>query len=133
MPLDAQAKASFSPRQRWRIMLNISLTTLVVLAVVVMANYLSHDLFVRLCWSGQARAELSPLTRNFLRSLTNQVKVTLFFDKQDWLYGTASDLLELYHAANPRIGVRAVDVVLDPAGAQQVREQGPVEFHGLPW
>ncbi len=72
--------------------------------------------------AGRPRRSCSPLTRQFVRSLTNQVKVTLFFDKQDWLYGTVSDLLNLYHLANPRITVRAVDV-MDAGAAQKVRTE----------
>ncbi len=94
MPTQPGSEPSFSPRQRWSIILNVTLTTLVVLAVVVMVNYLGRDYFTRLHWGAQAKTELSPHTVNFLRSLTNQVKVTLFYNKKDPLYGTGRQLAQ---------------------------------------
>jgi len=122
MPTQPGPEPTFSPRQRWTIILNVTLTSLFVLAVVVMVNYLGRDYFTRLHWGAQAKTELSPLTVNFLRSLTNQVKVTLFYDKKDPLYGTVANLLNEYHLANPRITIRAVDYLRDRGLALTVRE-----------
>ncbi|MGA2864542.1 MAG: GldG family protein [Verrucomicrobiota bacterium] len=116
------SQPSFSPRQRWSIVLNVCLTTLVLLLVVVMLNYLGRDYFLRLYWSTQTKTELSPQTVHFLRSLTNQVKVTLFYDKEDPLYHTIADLLNEYqNLAKPRLTVQAVDYLRDPGTAQKVR------------
>jgi len=122
MPTPPGSEPSFSPRRRWTIILNVTLTSLFVLAVVVMVNYLGRDYFTRLHWGAQAKTELSPLTVNFLRSLTNQVKITLFYDKKYPLYGTVANLLNEYHLANPRITIRAVDYLRDRGLAQTVRE-----------
>jgi hypothetical protein len=123
MPKPPGAEPSFSPRRRRNIILNVTLSSLVVLAVVVMANYLGRDYFTRSYWGAQGKAELSPLTINFLRSLTNQVKVTLFYNKKDPLYGIVAGLLDEYHLANPRISVQAVDWMLNPDLAQIVRAE----------
>src|SRR6187455_973957 len=100
---------SFSPGQRWRIGIQVTLLTLVVVLVVGMANYLSRDYFTRIHLSTLTRAELSPRTINFLKSVTNRVKVTLYYDKDEPLYSTVVDLLNKYHLANPNITVRRVD------------------------
>jgi len=123
MPKPLAAEPSFSPRRRRNIILNVTLSTMVVLAVVIMVNYLGRDYFTRLYWGAQAKTELSPFTVKFLHSLTNQVSVTLFYDKEDPLYRTIANLLNEYHLANPGITIQAVDYLRDPALAQSVRAE----------
>lgn len=112
---------SFSPARKWGIALQVSLLVLIVLSVVVMANYISRDHFTRFHWSTRTRNVLSPRTLKFLASLTNRVQVTLYYDKEDELYSTALSLLDEYHYANPAISVETVDYQRDPAAAQRVR------------
>ena len=114
-------KSSFSPGRKWSIGLNVLLVVLVVLAVVVMVNYLSRDYSVRLQLSSQTKIQLSPRTLSLLHSITNPVKVILYYDKKEPLYTTVQDLLNEYARANPKISVRTVDYVRDPAGAQQIK------------
>ena len=54
--------------------------------------------------------------------MTNQVKVTLYYDRSDGLYSTVADLLKEYHLANPRITVQSVDYLRDVAAAQKVKD-----------
>ena len=58
-----------------------------------------------------------------LQSLTNQVKVTLYYDSEDEqsLYGTVADLLGEYRLVNPRITVQTVDYIRDPGLAQKIK------------
>src|SRR5215471_5186943 len=91
---------SFSPYRKWGIGLNVALVLLAVLAVVVMVNYLSQDYFVRFHWGERNRHPLSPLTVKYLQSLTNQVKVTLYYDKENTFYTTILDLLKEYKLAS---------------------------------
>ena len=58
-----------------------------------------------------------------LRSLTNQVKVTLYYDTADEesLYSTVADLLGEYRLVNPRITIQTVDYIRDPGLAQKVK------------
>ncbi len=121
MPNQSESQPSFSPRHRWSIILNVILSSLAVLAVVVMLNYLGRDYFTRLYWGALARNQLSSLTVRFLQSLTNQVNVTLFYDKRDPLYRTIANLVDEYRLANPRIAVQSVDYVRDPGLARTVR------------
>ena len=59
-----------------------------------------------------------------LRSLTNQVTVTLYYDTQDdEFYPTILTLLNAYHAVNPNISIRTVDYVRDPGEAEKIKAQ----------
>ena len=123
MATDAHPKPSFSPYRKWGIGLHVFLLLLVVLSVVVMVNYLSQEYFLRFHMSTRTGIELSPRTVGFLRSLTNQVKVTLYYDTGDdeSLYGTVADLLGEYRLVNSRITIQTVDYIRDPGLAQKVK------------
>ena len=58
---------------------------------------------------------------SLLKSLTNQVKVVIYYDKKDPLYSTLSDLLAEYAMANRGISIQAVDYLRDAAAAQKVK------------
>jgi hypothetical protein len=113
MPTDPKPQPSFSPGRRWKIGLDVVVRTVLVLAVVVMVNYLGAHFFGRFFLSSQTRVELSSQTLGILKSLTNHVDVTLYYDKQDDFYPTIIALLNEYRSANPRISVKVVDYVRD--------------------
>ena len=121
MASELQPKPSFSPHRKWTIGLHVALIVLVVLAVVVMVNYLSQDYFKRFHLSNLSKHELSPLTLKLLKSVTNQVKVTLYYDQSDQLYETLTGLLNEYRLANPKISVETIDYLRNPGGAQKVK------------
>src|ERR1035441_8986524 len=124
MATDSHSRPSFSPYRKWGIGLHVLLLVLVVLSVVVMVNYLSRDYFLRFHLSAHTKIELFPRTVSLLRSLTNQVKVTLYYDTDDPFYQPVADLLGEYHNVNPRITVRTVDYLHDPPGlAQTVKDK----------
>jgi hypothetical protein len=121
MATDSHSRPSFSPYRKWGIGLHVFLLILVVLSVVVMVNYLSRDYFLRFHLSGRTRIELFPRTVNLLHSLTNQVKVTLYYDTDEELYQTVTDLLGEYRLVNPKITVATVDYVRDAGAAEKVK------------
>jgi gliding motility-associatede transport system auxiliary component len=100
---------SFSPRQPWTIALNVLASVLAVIAILVMANYLAARHSRRFQWSSDARFQLSPVTKEVLRSLTNQVKVIVFFDRTKPLYSLVADLLTEYRQQSPRVDLEFVD------------------------
>ena len=116
---------SFSPGRRWKIGLDMLARTLLVLAVMVMLNYLGARFFHRFYLSSQTRIELSSRTRGILNSLTNQMTVTLYYDTHDAgnFYPTLLALANEYRAANKNISVRTVDYVNNPAEAAKIKEQ----------
>ena len=83
MATDPQPKPSFSPYRKWGMGLHVFFLVLVVLSVVLMVNYISQEYFLRFHVSTRTTIELSPRTVGFLRSITNRVKVTLYYDAAD--------------------------------------------------
>jgi hypothetical protein len=125
MAQDAEPKPSFSPFRKWVIALNVGLMMALVFGVVVMVNYLSRDYFLRLHVSTHSKVTLSPRTVKFLDSLTNSVKVALYYDKDDPFYATISELLNEYRTLNRHITIRGVDYKRDPGAAQVLRTNYP--------
>jgi gliding motility-associatede transport system auxiliary component len=121
MTEESDSKPSFSPYRKWVIAFNVGLIIALVFAVVVMANYLSRDYFMRVHLSTQSNVHLFPRTVKFLHTITNSVKITLYYDKEDPFYSTIAELLNEYHAVNPRISLRIVDYRRDPGAAQLLR------------
>ena len=112
---------SISLGRRWSISLNVLLSVIAVLALVGMINYLAARHFHRIPVSALAQAELSPQTHRILQSVTNNVLVTIYYDREDDLYELIHGLLKEYKFANARIGVETVDYQRDPAAAQSVK------------
>src|SRR3954447_13117514 len=123
MPADPYSKPSFSPWRKWSIALNVFIIVIVMFAVVGMVNYLSRDYFVRLHWSTAGKIELSPRTLGVLKNMTNQVKITLYYDKEDPLYNTVASLLKEYKLANPKISLQMVDFTRDTGAAQKIKTE----------
>jgi hypothetical protein len=121
MTSDPNSKPSFSPWRKWSIICNLVLLVILVLAVVVMVNYLSRECYLRFHVSTRTEIELSAATKGLLKSLTNQVLVTLYYDKSDALYGPVRDLLNEYTLVNPRITVQTTDYTRDAGAAQKVK------------
>jgi hypothetical protein len=123
MATDSHPRPTFSPHRKWAIGFHVLLLISVVLSVLVMVNYLSRDYFLRFHVSPHSKIDLSPRTVGLLRSLTNQVNVTLYYDRDEEgsLYSTVADLLGEYRLVNPRITVRTVDYIRDAGLAQSVK------------
>ena len=117
------SRPSFTPLRRWRIGFDLTLRTLLVLAVVVMVNYLGAEHFKRIFLSSQTHLQLSPRTLSVVQALTNQVTVTLYYDRQDEYYPTILALINEYRAVNPKITVAAVDYVREAGAAEKISEQ----------
>jgi hypothetical protein len=119
----AKIQPSFSPGRRWKIGFDLALRTALVLAVVVMVNYLGAGFFRRFYLSSQTRGELSTRTLSLLHSMTNQVAVTLYYDTSDEFYPDILALLNEYKTANPKISIKVVDYIRDAGEAEKIKEQ----------
>ena len=102
------SKPSFSPGRRVAIAFDLLVRTAVVLAVVAMLNYIGGRYFHRFYLSSQTRVELSSRTLTVLHTITNQVKVTLYYDKSDPLYTAAINFCHGFGVGVFRV-LRAVD------------------------
>jgi len=123
MSAAAPSRPSFSPASRWAIGLDVVLRTALVLAVVVMLNYLGARFYQRYFLSSQTRVQLSSRTVTVLHSLTNTVSVTLYFDRTDEFFPVIVALLNEYRAVNKNLSVHIVDYVQDPGAAEKVKAQ----------
>lgn len=113
---------SFTPGRRWRAGLNVTLGLLAALAVVVAVNFISRNYFFQRWFvSEHAGARLSSQTLGLLKSLTNDVQITLYYDKDEAMYPAIRALLNEYRLANPRLTVETVDYNRDPVAAQKFR------------
>ncbi len=119
-------RPSFTPRRKWAVAIDIAVRTLIVLAVLVMLNHLGAVFFKRQ-YLKPANDELSPRTKNVLVTLTNEVKVTIYYNRENDFYPTIAALLREYQALNPRITVETVDYVKDAAAALRIKQK-----HKLP-
>jgi ABC-type uncharacterized transport system involved in gliding motility auxiliary subunit len=116
-------QASFSAGRRWSMSLNALVTSVVVLALVLMINYLAARHFTRFSLSQSAQVQLSPQTLRVLGALTNEVKVTVYFDKQEPVYDSVWGLLKEYSFRNSRIKLEQVDYERDPGRASLVKSK----------
>src|SRR5262245_43377528 len=121
MAVEHQAKPRFSLFSKWGIGFNVGLVILIVFLVVVMLNYVSRDYFVRWHLSTRTKYPLHPRTTTFLASLTNNVKVILFYDHNEPLYSTVAELLNEYKLTNPKVRLQIVDYLRDPGAAQKIK------------
>ncbi len=121
MAKDPSTKPSFSSLRRWGIFFSVIISIVAVLALVIMLNYLGARYYARFTWSAATTTQLSSQTLGLLKSITNEVKVVVYYDKKDRLYGSITALLDEYHLANPKISVRCVDYERDAAAALQIK------------
>ncbi|HTR43491.1 MAG TPA: DUF4350 domain-containing protein [Pseudomonadales bacterium] len=122
-PKPSSFPPSFSTARRWKIGLDTVLRTLLVLAVVGMVNYVGFIFSRQYYLSPQTRIELSPRTVGILKTLTNRIDVTVYYDKRDQMYPTIMALLNEYHRLDPHLNVRAVDYLSDPGTAAQIKDK----------
>ena len=123
MPGQPPSPPSFTPFRRWQIGFDLAVRTVLVLAVAVMVNYLSAEFYTRFYLSNQTSVKLSSRTLAVLQSLTNQVTVTLYYDRHDDFYPTIQTLLNEYQDVNHKMVVRTVDYLRDPGAAEAIKRQ----------
>ena len=115
------ALTTFSRSRKWSIALQVAIGVVAFAAIVVMVNHLSARHFKRVHWSNRGSMELTPRTLALLKSMTNRVEVTVFFDSDAALFAPVTQLLEEYIAASPNLTVRKVDLYRNPTAAQSIR------------
>ena len=93
----------FSPARRWLTALNLFLATGAVLALAVMFNCLAAAHFKRSQWADATNFKLSPQTAAILKSLTNDVTITIFYQRKADVYTMISALLASTSTPTPPI------------------------------
>jgi ABC-2 type transport system permease protein len=122
MATPPSSQPSFSPRRKWSIAFSVTLATVAVFALLVGINYLSsRHFFKRFYLSADTRVQLSPRTLSVLKMLTNDVNVTVYYDKEDSLYGDIISLLREYQAHSRKLSVQSVDYLREPGAAAAMK------------
>jgi len=119
--MDAQ-KPSFSSGRKWRIGFHVVVATLSAFALVVMANYLAARHSVRVDWSNAGANKLSASTLRVLAGLTNNVKVIVFFDRNEPLFGQVASMIKDYQLHCAKLDVEFIDYRY-PGRAEVIRRQ----------
>lgn len=114
---------SFSFSRKWSQRINVLVGILSLLAIVVMLNHLATRHYQRHHVRLNDRADLSPLTRRILGTLTNEIRVICYFSREDTLYGDVKELLREYRAASPKLIVDMVDPLRDTTSAQLIKSK----------
>jgi len=114
-------------RRRVAISLNTALELLLAVLLVGMVNYVSFRHYRRADWSRSHYYSLSDKTRNLLGSLTNRVRVVVFFQPQQEIYEDVDNLLKEYVYASPWIEVERVDPDRDLARTEELTRKYQVE------
>jgi hypothetical protein len=116
------SKPSFTRGRPWNVSFHVVLSSLALLGVIAMLNYLAHRHDQRLYLSQISAHKLSPLTLQTLSGLTNTVKIVCLYDRGEALFGAVTTLLKEYQARSSKIELEFVDARM-PGRAQAVRSQ----------
>src|SRR5690606_6944281 len=117
---------SFSPWRRLSIAASVALSIVSVIALAVMSNYLARHYAPRFHWGASNNYRLSALTLGALQSLTNEVRITVFFDRDHPVYPSVRALLREYTANSPRLHVEELDYSRNPVAAKEFRRRFPM-------
>lgn len=93
---------------------------LLVLALVVIANYFGWKYHQRLDWTESDFYSLSERTEQVLAALDEEVEVIVFLDPDNELFEPSRELLARYDAASPHVSVRVMDPERNMLEAQQL-------------
>lgn len=115
------SQPSFWPGRKWRIGSNIALATVALLATLIMINFIAARHFKQFELNAAGQEPLSPLTLRVLDSLTNKVKVLVFYDRRQPLYSAVSKVLNKFQVRCPKLDIEYVDYNFYPGRAEEIR------------
>jgi ABC-2 type transport system permease protein len=98
-----------SQRERLLQHVAINASTLFLIAIVVMLNYLAFRHYERFDWTSQGVFTLSPKSKSVLQSLNKDVDIYLFMAQGEQSYDSTDELLNRYLAASQHVKVHHVD------------------------
>ena len=120
---DPQQLASFSPTVRRVISRRVILAALTAMVCVVLANLLALRNPAQIVLTQSADYSLSPLTKNVLGALTNDVRAVVLFDRQADLFEPVKNLLTEYERMSPSLKLELIDLTRNPARAEEVQQE----------
>jgi len=118
---ETHIQESFSAGKRWSLRVKLIVDLACVVAVAAMMNYLGARYFSRTHLSQNTRQELSSQTGLVLQALTNNVQITIFYDRDQPLFSEVSELVNEYRLLSPKIRVETIDYRTNPTGAEIIK------------
>lgn len=114
------SRPSFEPGRGLRTTFNVVVSSLALLVIVGLLNYLAVTRKVwRLNLSARRTEALSPLTRQILAAQTNEIKITVLFDPENDLYAHVDALLREYSVLCPLLKIQTIDYLRNPGAGLQ--------------
>lgn len=110
-------------RQRGIERATMSASSLLVIAIVLMVNYLAFRHYKRLDWTSEGMFTLSPKSATVLRSLDEQVDLYVFMSRAEPDFTKIEELIRRYEAVAPRLKVHYVDPDREPGEFQVVAQR----------
>lgn len=114
---------SFSTGRRWFIGFHVLLAIAAVAMILMLVNYLSLRHYTRHHVSDSEQGEFTPTTLQVLKSLTNDVRVIIYFNPEEPMYPYVSSMLKEYAAFSPHIKLESVNYATEPARAAEIITQ----------
>ncbi len=93
----------------------VSASSLLVLAIVLMVNYLAFRHYKRLDWTSEGMFTLSGKSLKVVRGLTKDVDIYVFLSQGEESFEAADELIKRYKAASPHIKAHYVDPDRNPS------------------
>jgi hypothetical protein len=120
----AQTDKPVSSIPRFSIGANVVLQTVIVGAIVLMANYFNFRHFKRWDFSRNQKYALAPLTKNLLGGLKKPVQAIIFFPSAGMIAQDVSSLLREYeYASDKKLSVEVVDPYRNLLRAKELSEK----------
>jgi ABC-2 type transport system permease protein len=110
-------KTATSGAQRARVIERVAMSTstLLLVAIVLMVNYLAYRHYQRLDWTSDGMFTLSPKSLSVLRELDQDVDLYVFMSRGEPDYMKIDELIRRYEAASQKLKVHHVDPDREPA------------------
>lgn len=102
---------------------NVTVSSLALLAIVIMVNYIALRNPVYHSLSKDRFQPLSPVTVQVLTVFTNEVDVIVYYDPESPLFTQIESMLRQYQEANRNIRLETVDYIRKPARAEEIRSR----------
>jgi ABC-2 type transport system permease protein len=119
----AEATVGASEARRFSGRANVLMSSLLVVAIALMLNYLAFRHYQRWDWTTAGSFTLSERTETVLRDLPADVEVYLVMSSAEGNYQDLRELLERYRAISQHVVLHFVDPDREPSEYQLVRER----------
>jgi len=112
-----EPKRTDAPARRGRMLeqVVVSASSLLVLAIALMCNYLAFRHYKRIDWTSSGIFTLSAKSRKVLHDLDRDVDVYLFLSQGEAAYETSDELIKRYKAASSHFKTHYIDPDRNPS------------------